>query len=355
VELLGFQLTRASFHTALFELNKSDDNVSALRRCIETLLANCEQTLSAVAAEEDSRRVAVIINTDAEAREVLAVMERVRAQLAERGFSAVVSLSHSFGNLAELPDHFAETEEQIRHQAFFGTEKVIYDSNRPPRSETRLGHARETEAVVNAVRAHDSDALEVALEQFERTVSSAGGTSIGDARYAYFSLADTLQSLLPGHDSGARQAVFRQAQEAPSSQELLAMVGAQAQSVMARLDALRRHQHSDTVRRAAAWIEEHLGSNISVDNVAEAVFLSSRYLNSLFRSEMRQTVFEYICTLRIKRAESLLTRPRNLQIQEIAHAVGYYNVQSFIRLFKRYHGVTPAEFRRSYSLSSTDE
>jgi two-component system, response regulator YesN len=363
VELLGFHLTRSRFHTAIFELRGADNgaaeqeirgSAAALRRAIEDALGQAVPPLAAVAAEEDARRVALIINTDEEAASVLAAMERLRKDMGGLGFATVVSLSQSFRNLAELPDHFSETEVQIKHQAFFGTDKVIYDSYRAPRAEARIGLAPQIDCVVAAVRSHDPGGLQAALELFDRAISKAGESSIDDTRFAYFSLADTVQSLLPEYDFDRRQSVFQQAQEAASSQALCLMVSQQARKVMERLDAVRRHQHSDTVRRAAAWIEEHLGENISVDNVAEAVFLSSRYLNSLFHSERGQTVFEYISSVRIKRAEALLTDPKNLQVQEIAHALGYYNVQSFIRLFKRYHGVTPAEYRRSCTIPAGD-
>lgn len=57
---------------------------------------------------------------------------------------------------------------------------------------------------------------------------------------------------------------------------------------------------------------------------------------------------EYVNGLRMRRAKQLLTS-LHLKIQEIASAVGYQNVNSFIRMFKRYSGMTPGEYRKKHA------
>ena len=48
----------------------------------------------------------------------------------------------------------------------------------------------------------------------------------------------------------------------------------------------------------------------------------------------------------MKKATELLFEIPVIKVKDIAERLGYHNVQSFIRYFKKYYGVAPAEFRK---------
>jgi two-component system response regulator YesN len=56
---------------------------------------------------------------------------------------------------------------------------------------------------------------------------------------------------------------------------------------------------------------------------------------------------EYIAKLRLSHAKRLLLET-SLKIDDIAEKVGYLGRNSFIRIFKKYEGITPGKFRTSY-------
>lgn len=68
-------------------------------------------------------------------------------------------------------------------------------------------------------------------------------------------------------------------------------------------------------------------------------------MSSIFKEKTGINFSEYLNTLRIERAKELLTNI-DLRIQDIALQVGYQNVNSFIRTFKRSSGLTPGEYRK---------
>lgn len=65
-----------------------------------------------------------------------------------------------------------------------------------------------------------------------------------------------------------------------------------------------------------------------------------------FRMLLGMSPFEYLLSLRIKKAEWLL-ESSTLSIYNIAEQCGFYDVNYFIKVFRRYHGVTPAKFRKN--------
>lgn len=104
---------------------------------------------------------------------------------------------------------------------------------------------------------------------------------------------------------------------------------------------------SDNVRRAVEFISVNYGRDLALEDVANAVFLSSGYLSILFRKETGYTVLEYLTRVRMEKARDLVLQVPAMQIKEIAEQLGYNNVQGFIRHFKKYYGVTPMAYRKT--------
>ncbi|UZQ86925.1 helix-turn-helix transcriptional regulator [Thermoclostridium stercorarium] len=63
---------------------------------------------------------------------------------------------------------------------------------------------------------------------------------------------------------------------------------------------------------------------------------------------MNMSITDYLNTYRIEKAKNML-KNSNLNLEKIALSVGYNNIQSFKRYFKKYEGITPSEYRKIYS------
>lgn len=93
-------------------------------------------------------------------------------------------------------------------------------------------------------------------------------------------------------------------------------------------------------------IEQHLDHNFSLQELAKQFNLNPVYLSNVFAKEMGVSLIKYCNNRRINRAIVLLSNT-NYTISEIAYQLGAGNATSFSRLFKRHHGITPVEFRRT--------
>lgn len=92
-------------------------------------------------------------------------------------------------------------------------------------------------------------------------------------------------------------------------------------------------------------IEKHaLDSEISVDSIADYFGIHESTVRRIVKDKANKPYKEYIVEIRLNKACELLEE-NNLSIQEIACQVGYYNVTSFNRLFKRICGMSPREYR----------
>lgn len=108
---------------------------------------------------------------------------------------------------------------------------------------------------------------------------------------------------------------------------------------------MEKRQEQNAVQRAIQIIEEHFAENISVEWVAEQIYLSAGYLSSVFKKETGQSVLQYITRCRLKKAEELLLTT-NMKIADISRKVGYDNPSYFGLIFKKNFGVTPLQMRQ---------
>lgn len=93
-----------------------------------------------------------------------------------------------------------------------------------------------------------------------------------------------------------------------------------------------------------SYIEKNY-KTVTVNQVAEHFNYHPNYLGKLFKKNTNSTLSDEIINVRLKHAKDLLLKSNN-SIEEIAFLVGYSNVSSFIRSFKKKFESTPSKFRR---------
>ena len=101
------------------------------------------------------------------------------------------------------------------------------------------------------------------------------------------------------------------------------------------------------IKKAIALVEKNIGdSEFSVETMAAEVGMARTTLYKKLMAITGQGPAEFIRTIRIKRGRALLESSQ-MQITEIAYAVGFTTVKSFTMNFKAVYGMTPSEFLRS--------
>lgn len=110
---------------------------------------------------------------------------------------------------------------------------------------------------------------------------------------------------------------------------------------------VRKHsirQYSPPVQKAITYIDSDLTADLSLSALASIQNVSAGYLSALFKQETGQTLTEHVNQKRIKHAMQLL-KTTQLQVQTIAQYCGIVDVHYFSKMFKKYVGKTPKEYR----------
>ncbi|MCG7386300.1 helix-turn-helix domain-containing protein [Paenibacillus sp. ACRRY] len=102
----------------------------------------------------------------------------------------------------------------------------------------------------------------------------------------------------------------------------------------------------DTILAVKAYVREHISGDLTLDHVAEQVFISPKYLSKIFKEETGIAYSEYVTNQRMERARELIAQ-QEFTIEQVATTVGYRTSAYFIKKFKEIHGCTPKNFMRS--------
>ena len=112
------------------------------------------------------------------------------------------------------------------------------------------------------------------------------------------------------------------------------------------LSSQEQHTKHHIVNQVRQLVASMLGQDISVKTIADRVYLHPVYLSKVFKSVTGESLGDYIIRMRMERALYLL-KHTNRRIYEITNELGYQNPQYFSKVFKKYYGLTPAEFRET--------
>jgi two-component system response regulator YesN len=106
-----------------------------------------------------------------------------------------------------------------------------------------------------------------------------------------------------------------------------------------------RKQTSLHLTKAIEYIMVHYMEDLSLGTVASQVYVSEYYLSHLFRKGMNKTFSDYICNVRIEKAQEFLRDEPAAQIQEVADKTGFKDPNYFAKIFKKHTGVSPREYQ----------
>lgn len=99
------------------------------------------------------------------------------------------------------------------------------------------------------------------------------------------------------------------------------------------------------VSQIVSYFEDHYHEKISLDKIADNMYLSSFYISRIFKSELGETPINYLINIRLEKAKELLLADETMSVQTAAACVGYKDAYYFSRLFKKKYGYAPSRAR----------
>ncbi len=109
----------------------------------------------------------------------------------------------------------------------------------------------------------------------------------------------------------------------------------------------QKQRHSAKIESVIHYIQIHLHEKITLKMAADAVGLSACYLSRLFKKEMGMSLVDYVQKERVEAARHMLIYS-DYTLAVISEYLNFTTQSYFIIIFKKYIGMTPAEYRKRY-------
>ena len=109
---------------------------------------------------------------------------------------------------------------------------------------------------------------------------------------------------------------------------------------------------SSSSKKLAENIAEYIDTHIEdawldLNSLSEQFSVTPQYISNIFKKYRNENIKDYVAKRKLAHAKELLSTT-SLTVKEIAQRLGYANEISVIRLFKKYEGVTPGDYRQTH-------
>lgn len=137
----------------------------------------------------------------------------------------------------------------------------------------------------------------------------------------------------------------RMIENTPTLEKCSSLIGEMIRAYCRLVRTQAGTQHSAAVQKTLTYISANLSGDLSLATLSSLLKITPSYLSAIFHRETGRTLAKHIAESRMKAALQLLKSTR-LQVQSIAQLCGFSDPNYFSRLFKRFYGVTPLQYRK---------
>ncbi len=106
----------------------------------------------------------------------------------------------------------------------------------------------------------------------------------------------------------------------------------------------KAEENPSLIHQMEQFVEEHLYTNFTLDDMAEALHANRSYLSRLYKNKKGNNLFAYVMQKRIEKSKQLILQ-NHFKIYEIAEQVGFEDTAYFSKVFKKFTGCSPREYK----------
>jgi two-component system response regulator YesN len=282
-----------------------------------------------------------------------------RVQRLQREFLNIKETTISAGlstfthNISSVSEKWEEALYALRQKAFIGNEAIVfYDDVKHLQASLVVDVRRDIdELMVNIYYKEDDEIIDDISKLFSR-LEMSGMKNVEDIGKICFEIlfalereVGTSKTTLTSYMAQKQETIFDFLRAEPIDVKRKRLIKTVLDFLQSSVYE-RKEEMSVIVMKAMEFIEKNYTNNtISLEMVADAVGKNPSYLSNLFKLETGKNFSEYLRELRMENAIEMLFDV-SYKVYEIAEMVGYADVSSFAKAFKRHTGLRPGEYRK---------
>lgn len=276
-----------------------------------------------------------------------AVADNVKLSVSVGAYPRTVPLSSLSETYKKLQRSF------LRHVGANRLVVVAEESAEPPSIAGEEPDAVEAswwtliEGIVSGLRGQDREAIRTSFAGLQRAIVGESDRGLVKAEhFLHYVVIHLLRELreMDVLSPEEEAAVWKKLQHSVSLKDMMESI---AQLIEQAAAASSNKKSSELLMMAAKdYIHRRLSSDLGVEELADRLGISCSYFSLLFKNHFGETFVEYVTKQRMEHAKSLLLLT-DKSIAKVGAASGYAERRYFTKVFQRYTGMTPSEFREA--------
>lgn len=263
-------------------------------------------------------------------------------------FAATVSDLHD--TYAGICEAYEEARETMEYRILYNEGSVIrYAEVKTPQHGDYYYPFENEKVLINHIRNGDYEAAKRAMDEIYTVNFRDNQLPLTYARCLLFDMASTIIKTVNELSDTIHKSI--------SQEDIDTLLGCEniydMQKMMHRiLKRVCEYVDAQTdVRfqnKVLAFIEKnYANSQLSVSMIAEYMGLNPTYLSNVFSQRQGVSLLDSIMRYRVQKAKELFDKRDGSTVDEVAGRVGYDSRHTFVRIFKKYEGVTPTQYLKA--------
>lgn len=301
--------------------------------------------------EEESHLHAVAL-----LEQILNVMHR------QIGLQVSAGLGRGYRELKDIPQSYAESQQALQYKMVLGNHCVISILDvQTPDNQDYYRIVQIIDRIVDSLKQGDRGRIQQQLGEIFREAVKGSLPPDLIRQFSFELVMRSTQAMEAiGIDTGETLMEIGNLHEAINRCESWRETEQVVEDVLLRLlekIEQRRSQRgkNDYIVKILQFIKENYrDSGLSLDRLAEEFDLNPTYISKLFKEQVEDNFMDYLIKIRIEAAKELL-KDKSIKIADISETIGYTYSRSFTRIFKKYTGLTPTEYREQAAGASASD
>lgn len=264
--------------------------------------------------------------------------------------SVTIGVGDAAEKLSDISKSYVKAKRAAGYRFFFGKNNVITMDALEMSDENEYHFGlQELEKVEVLLKAADNDKILEELEiVFKGLLSSRHPFKVQYFRNVCLDMMLIASRVLMGIGINTEEDGFRYNGEhiyaLETSDDLKNCVVSYYKNACALIAKKRFSKENDVVENIKKIINHRYNEDITIQDIASEIYLTSTYLCLIFKQETGETINDYLTRVRIEMAKKFMA-DKSKKFYDICCSIGYTNPSYFSRLFKKYTGLSPSEYR----------
>ncbi|UQZ35431.1 AraC family transcriptional regulator [Paenibacillus sp. PK3_47] len=289
--------------------------------------------------------------------------ERIHLALENIRDESFELLTHSVtigvSEVADAPELVAErlfeAMELIKQRMIKGAGSIMYWQEEEEQNRKYIDSENSERRILNFLDAGDLDGIYKELQNIRCQIRAEENISYDNIMFIYHQLMGaTIKHLRENHISTGRMImgkgdIYSVLAAMDTLDELEEYLHEMYREIVQNLE--RSTSETNHGERVIQYLKDNYREEIVLKDMSTEFGISYSYMRKIVYELTGKSMIDYLNQLRIDKAKELLL-DTDLTIKQIAEEVGYYNVQSFNRFFRKYEGMPPSSYKTAKSKSS---